>query len=195
MHPLQLCANCLWALDKSNLTPHLPTKSRAVKSRVEASLDDKTVHRPSCSVYCSYKRVKGRSHTVEKRLNMHPHKPHATSQPFPVLYVPWRWQAIGAFVCNTGQVPWAEALQVPQHTAARPKGIRILPTNPSTCCHGTRHTACTATCPPSLPRGPHLCRCCKEQCWRCCWLRPAPAAPTRVPTRPRRPSTSPARPP
>ena len=31
--------------------------------------------------YCSYKRVKGRSHTVEKRLNMHPHKPHATSQP------------------------------------------------------------------------------------------------------------------
>ena len=29
----------------------------------------------------SYKRVKGRSHTVEKRLNMHPHKPHATSQP------------------------------------------------------------------------------------------------------------------
>ena len=29
----------------------------------------------------SYKRVKGRSHTVEKRLNMPPHKPHATSQP------------------------------------------------------------------------------------------------------------------
>ena len=29
----------------------------------------------------SYKIVKGRSHTVEKRLNMHPHKPHATSQP------------------------------------------------------------------------------------------------------------------
>ena len=27
-----------------------------------------------------YKRVKGRSHTVEKRLNMHPHKPQATSQ-------------------------------------------------------------------------------------------------------------------
>ena len=31
---------------------------------------------PSC-----YKRVKGRSHTVEKRISMHPHKPHATSQP------------------------------------------------------------------------------------------------------------------
>ena len=29
----------------------------------------------------SYKRVKGRSHTVEERLIMHPHKPHATSQP------------------------------------------------------------------------------------------------------------------
>ena len=29
----------------------------------------------------SYKRVKGRSHTVEKRISMHPHKPHATSQP------------------------------------------------------------------------------------------------------------------
>ena len=31
--------------------------------------------------FCSYKRVKGRSHPVEKRPNMHPHKPHATSQP------------------------------------------------------------------------------------------------------------------
>ena len=29
----------------------------------------------------SYKRVKGRSQTVEKRIRMHPHKPHATSQP------------------------------------------------------------------------------------------------------------------
>ena len=29
----------------------------------------------------SYKRVKGRSHTAEKRISMHPHKPHATSQP------------------------------------------------------------------------------------------------------------------
>ena len=29
----------------------------------------------------SFKRVKGRSHPVEKRPNMHPHKPHATSQP------------------------------------------------------------------------------------------------------------------
>ena len=27
----------------------------------------------------SYKRVKGRSHPVEKRPNMHPHKPHATT--------------------------------------------------------------------------------------------------------------------
>ena len=30
---------------------------------------------------CSYKRVKGRSHTVEKRKAIHPQKPHATSQP------------------------------------------------------------------------------------------------------------------
>ena len=29
----------------------------------------------------SYKRVKGRSHTVEKRKASHPQKPHATSQP------------------------------------------------------------------------------------------------------------------
>ena len=29
----------------------------------------------------SYKRVKGRSHTVEKRKAIHPQKPHATSQP------------------------------------------------------------------------------------------------------------------
>ena len=28
---------------------------------------------------CCYKRVKGRSHTVEKRISMLPHKPHATS--------------------------------------------------------------------------------------------------------------------
>ena len=26
----------------------------------------------------SYKRVKGRSHTVERRISMHPHKSHAT---------------------------------------------------------------------------------------------------------------------
>ena len=29
----------------------------------------------------SYKRVKGRSHTVEKRISMHLHKSHTTSQP------------------------------------------------------------------------------------------------------------------
>ena len=29
----------------------------------------------------SYKRVKARIHTVEERVRMHPHKPHATSQP------------------------------------------------------------------------------------------------------------------
>ena len=34
-----------------------------------------------CAPQCSYKRVKGRSHTAEKRISMHPHKPHATSQP------------------------------------------------------------------------------------------------------------------
>ena len=43
--------------------------------------------RPELSRSCmdivnsSYKRVKGRSHTAEKRISMHPHKPHATSQP------------------------------------------------------------------------------------------------------------------
>ena len=31
--------------------------------------------------YGSYKRVKGRSHTVEKRISVLPHKPHATGQP------------------------------------------------------------------------------------------------------------------
>ena len=36
---------------------------------------------PILIIMGSYKRVKGRSHTVEKRLNMHPHKPHAASQP------------------------------------------------------------------------------------------------------------------
>ena len=34
-----------------------------------------------CNHVDGYKRVEGRSHPVEKRPNMHPHKPHATSQP------------------------------------------------------------------------------------------------------------------
>ena len=37
-----------------------------------------TGHATLCT---SYKKVKGRSHTVDKRISMHPHKPHATSQP------------------------------------------------------------------------------------------------------------------
>ena len=37
-----------------------------------------------CPSNNSYKTVKGRSHNAEKRLNMHPHKPHATSQPSPL---------------------------------------------------------------------------------------------------------------
>ena len=36
----------------------------------------------------SYSRVKGRTHTVDKRLNMHPHKPHATSQPSRFSHTP-----------------------------------------------------------------------------------------------------------
>ena len=36
---------------------------------------------PAFDMNSSYKRVKGRSHTVEKRISMLPHKPHATSQP------------------------------------------------------------------------------------------------------------------
>ena len=50
----------------------------------------------------SYKRVKRRSHTVEKRLNMHPHKPHATSQPSRLL-------SLGAAMgSRTGQCHGAE---------------------------------------------------------------------------------------
>ena len=37
---------------------------------------------------CSYKRVKGRSHTVEKRKASHPQKPHATSQPSRFSHTP-----------------------------------------------------------------------------------------------------------
>ena len=36
----------------------------------------------------SYKRVKGRSHTVEKRKASHPQKPHATSQPSRFSHTP-----------------------------------------------------------------------------------------------------------
>ena len=36
----------------------------------------------------SYKRVKGRSHTVEKRKAIHPQKPHATSQPSRFSHTP-----------------------------------------------------------------------------------------------------------
>ena len=39
---------------------------------------------------CSYKRVKGRSHTVEKRKASHPQKPHATSQPSRFSHTPTR---------------------------------------------------------------------------------------------------------
>ena len=35
-----------------------------------------------------YKRVKGRSHTVEKRKAIHPQKPHATSQPSRFSHTP-----------------------------------------------------------------------------------------------------------
>ena len=37
---------------------------------------------------CSYTGVKGRSHTAEKRISMHPHKPHATSQPSRFSHTP-----------------------------------------------------------------------------------------------------------
>ena len=36
----------------------------------------------------SYKRVKGRSHTAEKRISMHPHIPRATSQPSRFSHTP-----------------------------------------------------------------------------------------------------------
>ena len=34
----------------------------------------------------SYKRVKGRSHAVGKRISMHPHKPHASIPPGSFLH-------------------------------------------------------------------------------------------------------------
>ena len=37
---------------------------------------------------CSYKRVKGRSHTAEKRKAIHPPRPHATSQPSRFSHTP-----------------------------------------------------------------------------------------------------------
>ena len=43
---------------------------------------------------CSYKRVKGRSHTVEKRTAMNPQIPHATSQPSRFSHTPL------SFSCN-----------------------------------------------------------------------------------------------
>ena len=44
--------------------------------------------RNACPVNCSYKRVTGRSHTVEKRKASHPQKPHATSQPSRLSHTP-----------------------------------------------------------------------------------------------------------
>ena len=40
------------------------------------------------AILWSYKRVKGRSHTVEKRKSIHPHKPHSTSQPSKFSHTP-----------------------------------------------------------------------------------------------------------
>ena len=36
--------------------------------------------------YCSYKRVLGRSHTLEKRISMHPHKPYTACRMPPMSY-------------------------------------------------------------------------------------------------------------
>ena len=46
------------------------------------------VYSSMCEHACRYKRVKGRSHTVEKRISMPPHKPHATSQPSRFAHTP-----------------------------------------------------------------------------------------------------------
>ena len=42
----------------------------------------------ACLGLSSYKRVKGRSHTVEKQINIHPHKLHAPSPPSRVSHTP-----------------------------------------------------------------------------------------------------------
>ena len=55
---------------RGQIHPQTLTKSPVDKKRVSSY---KRVSR--------YKRVKGRSQTVEKRISMHLHKPHATSQP------------------------------------------------------------------------------------------------------------------
>ena len=50
----------------------------------------------------SYKRVKGRSHTVERRKAIHPQKPHAISQPSPQVHVQLlqRTASHGMHACN-----------------------------------------------------------------------------------------------
>ena len=50
-------------------------------SRAGNSLGAESSSRESPVAPASYKRVKGKSHTVQKRISMHLHKPHATSQP------------------------------------------------------------------------------------------------------------------
>ena len=47
-------------------------------------------------LWYSCKRVKGRSHAAEKRISMHPHKPHATSQS--CKCIPLRHANIDVFV-------------------------------------------------------------------------------------------------
>ena len=55
---------------------------------------------PELAWQCSYKRVKGRGHTAEKRISMHPHRPHATSQPLR----PSQWLCIASADVMMGHV-------------------------------------------------------------------------------------------
>ena len=78
----------------SSLDPHvkqLPHTLRAAGVPVCPSRSTGSHPRDSnaaCATPSSYKRVKGRSHTVEKRKASHPQKPHATSQPSRFVHTP-----------------------------------------------------------------------------------------------------------
>ena len=105
------------------------------------------------SSHRSYKRVNGRSHTVEKRLSMHPHKPHATSQPSrfshthrPSTHLPHN------------QHSQVLALCLPQPSrrypgSARVQGPRVLTGRPPVWQSETRHRPgiCAHACAPVDP--------------------------------------------
>ena len=99
---------------------------------------------------CSYKGVKGRSRTVEKRLSMHPHKPHATSQGLNVN--------VSNVQAQTGDLERRIAANQDQLATARHKKAELQQPRVSLSTRiadATAALAALSAAPPAVPPPPH----------------------------------------